>query len=284
MHTGKDPPPTPTRTFLYTTPSTVELDLVHMKFSNKFHALIQIVHISKVGGNYAELCILPPETCSNVSNTTTVTHRIPAFRDDTKVIFRRFTGSLFASIISAVVAQLWRPKNMDPFEYLGLRLQGLLPAFMLPLLLTTAPLCEEMVFRCCMVSVAASCFQPFSVVLLMPIYFAAAHLHHALDKTDFVCGWRQILRVHCDRLIITYLFGVYNTFIYLRTHHFISAFVCHALCNFIGFPEPEMYYSLKARWKRSLVLYLTFIGILLWMMSLYPLTNPTLYGNKLFVL
>ncbi|KAL1239059.1 CAAX prenyl protease 2 [Trichinella pseudospiralis] len=242
-------------------------------------------------------------------------------RDDTKVIFRRFTGSLFASIISAVVAQLWRPKNMDPFEYLGLRLQGLLPAFMLPLLLTTlfclgpislllfnyfqisshsqivsseffivlrnvllAPLCEEMVFRCCMVSVAASCFQPFSVVLLMPIYFAAAHLHHALDKTDFVCGWRQILCVHCDRLIITYLFGVYNTFIYLRTHHFISAFVCHALCNFIGFPEPEMYYSLKARWKRSLVLYLTFIGILLWMMSLYPLTNPTLYGNKLFVL
>ncbi|KRZ80381.1 CAAX prenyl protease 2 [Trichinella papuae] len=197
---------------------------------------------------------------------------------------RRFTGSLFASIISAVVAQLWRPKNMDPFEYLGLRLQGLLPAFMLPLLLTTAPLCEEMVFRCCMVSVAASCFQPFSVVLLMPIYFAAAHLHHALDKTDFVCGWRQILRVHCDRLIITYLFGVYNTFIYLRTHHFISAFVCHALCNFIGFPEPEMYYSLKARWKRSLVLYLTFIGILLWMMSLYPLTNPSLYGNKLFVL
>ncbi|KRZ35038.1 hypothetical protein T4B_10067 [Trichinella pseudospiralis] len=80
MHTGKDPPPTPTRTFLYTTPSTVELDLVHIKFSNKFHALIQIVHISKVGGNYAELCILPPETCSNVSNTTTVTHRIPAFR------------------------------------------------------------------------------------------------------------------------------------------------------------------------------------------------------------
>ncbi|KRZ11154.1 hypothetical protein T11_233 [Trichinella zimbabwensis] len=46
-------------------------------------------------------------------------------------------GSLFASIISAVVAQLWRPKNMDPFEYLGLRLQGLLAAFMLPLLLTT---------------------------------------------------------------------------------------------------------------------------------------------------
>ncbi|KRZ17543.1 hypothetical protein T11_6725 [Trichinella zimbabwensis] len=69
-----------------------------------------------------------------------------------------------------------------------------------------------------------------------------------------------------------------------RANHFISAFVCHALCNFIGFPEPEMYYSLKARWKRSLVLYLTFIGILLWMMSLYPLTNPSLYGNKLFVL
>ncbi|KRX81643.1 CAAX prenyl protease 2 [Trichinella sp. T6] len=130
-----------------------------------------------------------------------------------------------------------------------------------------------MVFRCCMVNVAASCFQPFYVVLFMPIYFAAAHLHHALDKTDFVCGWR-------DRLIITYLFGVYNTFIYLRTHHFISVFVCHALCNFIGFPEPEMYYSLNERWKRSVVLYVTFIGILLWMMSLYPLTDPSLYGNK----
>ncbi|XP_003376697.1 CAAX prenyl protease 2 [Trichinella spiralis] len=59
-------------------------------------------------------------------------------RDDANVIFRRFTGSLFASIISAVFAQLWRPKNMDPFEYLGLRLQGLSAAFMLPLLLTTS--------------------------------------------------------------------------------------------------------------------------------------------------
>ncbi|OUC40251.1 hypothetical protein D917_00746 [Trichinella nativa] len=59
-------------------------------------------------------------------------------RDDANVIFRRFTGSLFASIISAVFAQLWRPKNMDPFEYLGLRLQSLPAAFMLPLLLTTS--------------------------------------------------------------------------------------------------------------------------------------------------
>ncbi|KRZ11155.1 hypothetical protein T11_233 [Trichinella zimbabwensis] len=95
-------------------------------------------------------------------------------------------GSLFASIISAVVAQLWRPKNMDPFEYLGLRLQGLLAAFMLPLLLTTL-----------------FCLGPISLLLFN--YFQISS-HSQIVSSEFFIVLRNVLLAPlCDLSVVAWL-------------------------------------------------------------------------------
>ena len=76
---------------------------------------------------------------------------------------------------------------------------------------------------------------------------------------------------------------VYNNllFIHLFLGHLVAPAVAHAFCNHMGFPnfQEVMAYTNP---KRSCVIAMFLLGLVLWSYLLYPLTEPALYGNNLY--
>ena len=143
-----------------------------------------------------------------------------------------------------------------------------------------APLSEELVFRGCMMPILIPSFGYTVTIFLAPWFFGLAHLHHAIEQyKDGYYSVSQIALSTVFQACYTTLFGMLSCFIFLRTGHLASAFISHAFCNLMGFPEFSQALHHK---HRHLVCSCYVIGLLLFLYMLYPLTNPSLYDNMLY--
>uniref|UniRef100_UPI001292D184 CAAX prenyl protease 2 n=1 Tax=Lonchura striata TaxID=40157 RepID=UPI001292D184 len=165
-------------------------------------------------------------------------------RDHPAVIKRRFTSVLVVSGLAPALVWLWKEltgvKADTPLPaLLGLRLEGLLPATLLPLLLTmvdprvwalclgdvrwlrnqvVAPLTEELVFRACMLPMLVPCTGPGPAVLACPLFFGVAHFHHVIEQLRFRHGSvGSIFMAAAFQFSYTAVFGAYTAFLFLRT-------------------------------------------------------------------
>lgn len=89
----------------------------------------------------------------------------------------------------------------------------------------------------------------------------------------------NILLLHLFQFTYTYIFGVYSSFLFLRTGHFLPSFLVHALCNGLGLPDLA---SLVDRRDRNLMKKLFFalsyvIGVCLFSTNLFFLTQSRFY-------
>lgn len=104
--------------------------------------------------------------------------------------------------------------------------------------LIVAPLTEEFCFRACMAPLflLEGCSR-IRTVLITPVMFGVAHLHHLVELVKF-----QGLKPHLAALQVSFqflyttIFGWYVTHVFLSTGHLASAVVVHAICNWQGFP------------------------------------------------
>lgn len=103
-----------------------------------------------------------------------------------------------------------------------------------------APITEEVLFRSVLVSLhLLAKVSPTKIVLLAPLYFGIAHLHHfyeftlthphtplvpALLRSVFQFGY-------------TTLFGWFAGFLYLRTGSLFPCILVHTFCNWAGLPR-----------------------------------------------
>ena len=103
-----------------------------------------------------------------------------------------------------------------------------------------APLFEELVFRSCMLPLlcqsGSTCTR---VVLVSPLLFGIAHLHHAFNSLQEGNPVGQVVAVVALQTFYTSLFGIFANFVFLRTGHLAAVVVLHAFCNNMGFPAPE---------------------------------------------
>ena len=147
------------------------------------------------------------------------------------------------------------------------------------------PFSEEFVFRSCMIPIFINNFSFSQTCYLTPLYFGIAHLHHIIEGIAVNDGKRTLLSIifeHLFQFFYTYLFGLYSSFLFLRTANFFPCFISHSFCNLMGFPNlNELKYSLFG-YKRWLVVSLYVIGLILFLYLLKPLTKPTLYDNTLY--
>lgn len=141
-----------------------------------------------------------------------------------------------------------------------------------------APFSEEFTFRSCMVPILLQCFSPMTVVFVAPLFFGTGHLHHLWDRIKTGFNIKTALAVSFFQFTFTTIFGMYSTFIFIRTGHFIPTFIIHAFCNHMGFPSPEDVMDLKGM-TRVFILLLFILGVVLWYYLLFSLTNPSLYYN-----
>lgn len=146
-----------------------------------------------------------------------------------------------------------------------------------------SPFTEEFVFRSCMLPLLIQNLNHVSVVLIAPLFFGLAHLHHIIEgyfTNELPLG--HLIGAHMFQFSYTYIFGVYSSFLFLRTGSLFSCFISHAFCNFMGFPnfrqlmndfDTKVKYSVAAVYCFGLVMFFVLVG---------SLTEPTLFHNKVF--
>ncbi|XP_069036597.1 CAAX prenyl protease 2 [Lepisosteus oculatus] len=263
--------------------------------------------------------------CSYVGSLYVWRNDLP--RDHPAVIKRRFTSVLVVSVLSPLFVWAWRElmgvRPSPPLlALMGIRLEGLIPAATLPLLLTmvlflgpliqmamdcpwdfidglkvgidprfwalcfsdmrwlrnqvVAPLTEELVFRACMLPMLVPCAGPTRAIFTCPLFFGVAHFHHVIELLRFRQG--TVLGIFLSAVFqfsYTAVFGAYTAFIFIRTGHLVGPVLCHSFCNHMGFPALS---AALDHPRRLLLLGFYLLGVLLFLLLLFPLTDPLFYG------
>ncbi|XP_071079681.1 CAAX prenyl protease 2-like [Haliotis cracherodii] len=207
-------------------------------------------------------------------------------------------------------------------SWLGIRFWGFLPALFVPLILTmvlfmgplalhyidgvfrlyleprywtnslsnliwirnhiVAPFSEEFIFRACMLPILVPAFGPGTSIFLCPLFFGVAHFHHMIEKV--IQGQQEVLEAFKQsvfQLFYTTIFGAYSAFLFLRTGHLMAPVIAHAFCNHMGFPAFSEVMGYQKPTRTKLVTFFV-VGMLLWMVVLYPMTSPWLYANAVY--
>ena len=104
--------------------------------------------------------------------------------------------------------------------------------------LVVAPISEEIVFRAIMVAILyPACKSVQTVVLVAPLLFAPAHIHHALVKVYSGYAVRDAALESVAQLTYTYIFGAIATLLLLRTGTLAAPIVAHVICNYVQLPD-----------------------------------------------
>uniref|UniRef100_A0A3Q1H7Z0 CAAX prenyl protease 2 n=1 Tax=Anabas testudineus TaxID=64144 RepID=A0A3Q1H7Z0_ANATE len=247
-------------------------------------------------------------------------------RDHPTVIKRRFTSVLIVSALSPLFVWAWREftgvrTGPSLLALMGIRLEGLIPAIILPLLLTmvlflgplmqlamdcpwsfmdgmrvafdpwfwmlcgsdmrwlrnqvVAPLTEELVFRACMLPMLVPCASPSIAIFTCPLFFGVAHFHHVIELLRFRQGTLSgIFLSAVFQFSYTAVFGAYTAFIFIRTGHLVGPVLCHSFCNYMGFPAIS---TALEHPHRLTILSSYLLGVLLFLLFLFPFTDPYYY-------
>lgn len=232
-------------------------------------------------------------------------------RNHPVTVRRRIAAILCVSLLAPVYVWAWSSHSGDGGEQLwrvlGWRLEGLLWAVASPLLLVlmaylgpivqllsegenpfdvsqersdisarnyiVAPFCEEFVFRACMVPLLLPHLGVFWTILLCPLFFGVAHLHHFFEwlwngDTSIVEAVVGLIA----QVGYTSIFGMFSAFLFVRTGHLVSPVLAHALCNMLGLPPVD---RLMKHPHRVALATLYVVGLLTFILLLAPMTEPT---------
>ncbi len=101
-----------------------------------------------------------------------------------------------------------------------------------------APVAEEVVFRSCMVPLLLPHLGRGWTIVLCPLFFGVAHLHHMFEhlKAGTLSVSQALVNI-CVQTSYTSLFGMFSAHLFLLTGHVTSAIVAHIMCNVLGLPD-----------------------------------------------
>lgn len=105
--------------------------------------------------------------------------------------------------------------------------------------LVAGPLSEEFVFRSCIVPLHVFAGQQIGrVVLLTPLYFGLAHIHHIYERTITHRGqFLAACTISIVQFTYTTIFGWFAAFLFIRTGSVWSSIMVHSFCNSMGLPR-----------------------------------------------
>lgn len=242
-------------------------------------------------------------------------------RDHPTTIKQRFCSVFTVAVLSPVILKFFisaeKFSKYSTLDLLGLRLPGFLPAAILPLILTMVlflgplsmlnfddiqqcldvkywfrnliwlrniiigPLAEEFTFRACMMPLLLQCYDSFTSIYICSLFFGLAHLHHVIERFKIGEPYKMLFIRAAVQFFYTTLFGGYSAFLFLKTGHFIAPFVVHAFCNAMAFPDFSKIFTYPNP-KRTVIMCLFLLGVILWYLLLEPLTNYKLYENNIY--
>ncbi|KAG7174639.1 CAAX prenyl protease 2-like [Homarus americanus] len=246
-------------------------------------------------------------------------------RDHPSTIKKRCISVFFMTIVSPFFVIWFGSKDSEEvtlWSQMGLRWEGMIPALVLPMILTfvlflgpliqshlsvpitytlhmyfdplywyntaqnpiwwrnqvVAPFSEEFTFRACMLPILLQCVSPGKAIFIAPLFFGVAHLHHAVDRLRVGIDLQAVILISSFQFLYTSVFGFYSAFLFIRTGHFLPLFAVHAFCNHMGLPEVKEMIKAPNPLRIKLMAYHV-MGLIAWYFLLFPLTEPSLYGN-----
>uniref|UniRef100_A0A182PNL1 CAAX prenyl protease 2 n=1 Tax=Anopheles epiroticus TaxID=199890 RepID=A0A182PNL1_9DIPT len=144
-----------------------------------------------------------------------------------------------------------------------------------------APLSEEFTFRACMLPLLLQTYRPSVAMLITPLLFGLAHLHHIKERLQKGRPLKEVLILSFFQFFYTTIFGIYSAHLFVRSGHFVAPFIVHAFCNHMGFPDLQEVLSQSHR-KKYLFIGFYVLGLVGWIVLLPTLTTPSWYTNNLF--
>ena len=129
----------------------------------------------------------------------------------------------------------------------------------------------------------------FSAIFLSPLFFGLAHFHHMIEhfkqnnhERNNRLSAMTIILIHLFQFSYTYIFGVYSSFLFIRTGHFIPSFIVHTLCNSLGIPDAIHLVDMQdKRTKRKVLFIICYLfGLWLFSMNLFFLTQSKFYYSN----
>ena len=150
-----------------------------------------------------------------------------------------------------------------------------------------APITEEFVFRSCMAAVllCSGTWSSGRITFVLPLFFGVAHAHHFYRRVFLESTpWKTAVLMCVFQFTYTSLFGIYATFVYLRTGHLIAAVLCHCFCNWNGFPDTGWLTNKHdiARPHMKVIGLSYVVGIVGFYFGLYKMTDPAMYESRLW--
>lgn len=136
-----------------------------------------------------------------------------------------------------------------------------------------APFAEEFVFRACLVPILTPCIGELCTVLLCPLFFSLAHLHHIVEWAQN--GGNNLANVLLGlfaQVGYTSVFGIFSAFLFVRSGHLVSPVLAHSYCNLLGLPPLDMIPS-HSHPRAMFTIYV--LGLVTFVLLLFPLTSPT---------
>jgi len=144
-----------------------------------------------------------------------------------------------------------------------------------------APFTEEYTFRACMLPILLGYFTPVGSIAISPFFFGIAHLHHMIERIRKGQDIQTAVMISLFQSTYTTIFGMYSAFLFVRTGHIAAPVVAHGFCNFMGFPDFNELLNHPPR-TRAILSAFFLLGVLLFFVLLFPLTDPKIYGNHLY--
>lgn len=158
----------------------------------------------------------------------------------------------------------------------------------LPLIrnVVVAPVCEELVFRACVCPILlAGGWSVSATVLISPLLFGGAHMHHMLGMMHSRgMGLRESFLNACFQLSYTTVFGCLTGLLFLRSGHTISCILAHAFANSMGFPDLGWVNQVPPHPEKARLCVLFVGGIVAYALLFMPLTDPQLFGSFFYEL
>jgi len=140
--------------------------------------------------------------------------------------------------------------------------------------LVFAPISEEIIFRGVVVFLLRkSVSQNSTILFTAPLFFAPAHLHHAVVKYWSGYAAKHVVPETVMQLAYTYIFGCIATLLYLRTGTIATSILSHVICNIVQLPDLSFCTGGQLFPLRHFLLSLHGLGLALFVLFIYPLTE-----------
>eukprot|EP01083_Nonionella_stella_P315671 1140922_1 len=197
------------------------------------------------------------------------------------VNFDNFTISVFYTLMLMIILFIG-PLIENPNHFNQLTTKSYSTPLLIIRGLVIGPVCEEWVYRGCLVSLLYHGKLPhWLCIMIPPVLFGLSHAHHIYYQLQH--QFHDTRSAACMRvafqLFYTSVFGILASIIFIRTGNVFAAMLMHIWCNCMGFPPFTFITSRVRSWERIIHGIAYVFGLVTFIVLLYPLTDPIYFDS-----